>query len=235
MATHKDVDTMNAELESRLNDLFGEDERFSEGPAGVDFPEEYPLGELKNLVLSIDWEITDEVLVKFLGQINQLKTIYKNDRINLTFLQILGALGGYIKTFRGKAHPKTFKTLNSVFSKFDDVVLSKGMPESEKKKILRIEMNKYKELREQISRAKIRKEVAKPIQKIKPQFGAQQPDDEFLSARGADFPAKTLIEALPGTTADNISFSEEIAKAVEEIKKFIHTEIKALREELNLE
>jgi hypothetical protein len=102
-------------------------------------PVDYPLAELKNLVLSIDWEITDEVLSGFLSQIDGLKNGYKNDKIILMFLQLLGSLGEYIKTNRGKAHPKTFKILNSAFSRLEDVVQKEDMAESEKKKLLKAE------------------------------------------------------------------------------------------------
>ena len=93
MARQNDEDSLSEELESRLDDLFGEDDKYSEGPVTEDSAQDYPLSELKNLVLSIDWEITDEVLQKFIGQIRDLKTTYKDDKINLTFLQILGSLG----------------------------------------------------------------------------------------------------------------------------------------------
>lgn len=133
MARQNDEDSLSSELESRLDDLFAEDDKFSEGPVTDDHPADYPLAELKNLVLSIDWEITDEVLQKFIHQVKDLKSTYKDDKINLTFLQILGSLGEYIRTNRGNAHPKTFKILNSVFSRFDDVVLASDMQEVEKK------------------------------------------------------------------------------------------------------
>ena len=70
-------------------------------------PDDYPLAELKNLVLSIDWEITDDALADFISQVNNLKVTYKNEKIVLMFLQLLGSLGVYIKTNRGNAHPKT--------------------------------------------------------------------------------------------------------------------------------
>ena len=44
-------------------------------------PNDYPLAELKNLVLSIDWEITEEALTGFLSQIDNLKVTYKNKKI----------------------------------------------------------------------------------------------------------------------------------------------------------
>ena len=237
MARQNDEDSLSSELESRLDDLFGEDDKFTEGPVADELPDDYPLAELKNLVLSIDWEITDEVLINFLSQIKELKTSYKGDKIILTFLQILGSLGEYIKTNRGKAHPKTFKILNSVFSRFDDVILSKDMQESEKKRILRTEMAKYKELRTQISREKADKtpkKAAKPEQKIKPKVKKQLLSAEATPAPTTEKPAIVPKEELTGPGVSGVSYSEEIAKAVEEIKEFIHTEFKSLRETLHL-
>ncbi len=237
MARQNDEDSLSSELESRLDDLFGEDDKFTEGPVADEPPDDYPLAELKNLVLSIDWEITDEVLINFLSQIKELKTTYKDDKIILTFLQILGSLGEYIKTNRGKAHPKTFKILDSVFSQFDDVILSKDMQESEKKRILRTEMAKYKELRTQISREKADKtpkKAAKPEQKIKPKVKEQLLSAEATPAPTTEKPAIVPEEELTGPGVSGVSYSEEIAKAVEEIKEFIHTEFKSLRETLHL-
>lgn len=237
MARQNDEDSLSSELESRLDDLFGEDDKFTEGPVADEVPDEYPLAELKNLVLSIDWEITDEVLINFLSQIKKLKTTYKDDKISLTFLQILGSLGEYIKTNRGKAHPKTFKILNSVFSRFDDVVLSKDMQESEKKRVLRTEMAKYKELRTQISREKvdkIPKKAAKPAKKIKSKVREQQLSVEATPAPTTEKPAIVPKEELTGPGVSGVSYSEEIAKAVEEIKEFIHGEFESFRKALRL-
>jgi len=237
LARQNDEDSLNAELESRLDDLFGEDDKFSEGPVADNLPEDYPLGELKNLVLSIDWEITDEVMQKFVRQVKELKSTYKDDKINLTFLQILGSLGEYIKTNRGNAHPKTFKILNSVFSQFDEVVSSNDMQQNEKKRILRAEMNRYKELREQISHAKtakVRKKVAKPAKPSKVKKKEKQLDAEVSRTPKVEMPADEPDVALPDREMSDVSYSEEIATAVKEIKKFVQAEFKMLREELKL-
>ena len=154
MVDPKDIDTLNVELESRLDDLFGENDVQLLDASEEEVKEHYPLAELKNLILSIDWEITDEVLDKLLQQLKDLQLTYKHDKIVSTFLQILNSLTNYIKTHRAKAHPKTFKILNSVFASLDKVVLSRDMPEPLKKKILRAEMNRYKELRAQIAKSK---------------------------------------------------------------------------------
>ncbi len=131
--------------------------------------EHYPLAELKNLILSIDWEITDEVLDNLLLQLKDLQLTYEHDKIVTTFLQILNSLGNYIKTHRAKAHPKTFKILNSVFVSLDKVVLSKEMTEPAKKKILRAEMNRYKELRTQIAKSKAAAAAKRKAKHVAPQ------------------------------------------------------------------
>ncbi|MBW2583797.1 MAG: hypothetical protein JRE36_09520, partial [Deltaproteobacteria bacterium] len=76
MADSKDVDTLSSELESRLDDLFGENNVPFQDAEDSDPSEHYPLAELKNLILSIDWEITDDVLEKLLQQIKDLKLTY---------------------------------------------------------------------------------------------------------------------------------------------------------------
>jgi hypothetical protein len=191
-----------------------------------------PLAELKSMVLSIDWEITDEVLSAFLSQIANLKNAYKNEKIVLMFLQLLGSLGEYIKTNRGNAHPKTFKVLNSVFSRLEDIVSTEGLAESEKIKILRIEMDKYKQLRTQVSKKKaadVRKGKARPIR-------VDEPYERARKKQPADIRADrtSTIAAEKKRVPDSAAASPNatLAEAVEELKQFIHSELSALRQEL---
>jgi hypothetical protein len=243
LADSKDVDTLSSEIESRLDDLF--DENSVPLPDGEDSDPSayYPLAELKNLILSIDWEITDDVLEKFLQQIEDLKLTYKHDKIVLTFLQILRSLGDYIKTNRAKSHPKTFKILNSVFSSLDKVVLSKDMAETAKKKILRAEMNRYKELRTQISQSKTgaqRKAKAKPAKTDKPEIEEKreeepitvsEPSVQLPETEAAELPVRDQDQEPAAVTLREPSV-ETLAEAVEEIRKYIHDEIKALKKEI---
>jgi hypothetical protein len=100
--------------------------------------------------MSIEWEITDEVMERFLAQIDAVKTRFEADRILVMFLQLLGSLGLYIKTNKGKAHPNAFKLLNSVYANFEKAASAGSISPSEKKKLLYLELNKYKELKGQI-------------------------------------------------------------------------------------
>jgi hypothetical protein len=217
-----DADKLNPELENRLDDLFDENNTSLPDNEKRDVTEYYPLSELKNLILSIDWEITDEVLGKLLQQIKDLNMTYEHDKTVLTFLQILNSLGVYIKTNRAKAHPKTFKTLNSVFSSLDKVVLAKDMVETDKKKILSTEMNRYKKLRIQIAQSKAEKKKNK-IKRQEP--GISAPESFFQTP-------STGEEGFSNTEQFQDSFAEALSKAVEEIKQYIHTEVEALKVEI---
>ena len=140
---------VDSDLANRLDTLFDEDEK-GEKPVEPAGHSKDPLDELKSLVMSIEWEITDDVMDRFLSQVDSLKTRFGEDRILIMFLQLLGSLGLYVKTNKGKAHPIAFKLLNSVYASFENAASPGKISPSEKKKLLYIELNKYKELKEQI-------------------------------------------------------------------------------------
>ena len=189
-----------------------------------DVPDDYPLAELKNLVLSIDWEITDEALANLLDEIDSLKKTYKQEKIVSMFLQLLASLGQYIKTNRGNAHPKTFKILNSVFSRLEDVILADNITEAEKKKMLRAEMQKYKQLRHKVSQ----KKAATAGRKVVP--AAAKPERPVLVTADQRVERRDKVEALSANAG--APSAEVLTAAVKELKQFIHSEINALKQEL---
>ncbi|MCU0559034.1 MAG: hypothetical protein MUD16_02435 [Desulfobacterales bacterium] len=194
---------LDSELENRLDELFRE----TEAPVAPIAPKPAaapPLEELKKTVLSIDWEITADALASFLVQIRQLQAAYRRDAVASRFLQILEALGAYIKTSRSQVHPSTFTVLNSVFARLDEVVSTPAMPENLKRKLLQTEMAGYQQLREKI------------IQRRKPERAPV-----------------AATSALPKAPPASAGVSPEIlAQAVHELKLFIHAELNRLREEL---
>ncbi len=151
--------------------MFAEDKiRQKADGAGSDV-KEYPLKELKAIILSIDWEITDDIMNRLADQVVGLKKRYKDDRIVFMLLQLLGSIGEYIRTNRGKSHPDSFKFLNSLFKKLDKVVRTEGLTESEKKK------NKYKVLKDKLSS---RKYVAQKGKHVKPAVKAKAEKTDSL-------------------------------------------------------
>ncbi len=170
-----DNDGLNEEVEGRLDNLFGDEDTAADILEDSHESDDSPLRELKTIVLSIDWEITDEVMTNFVEQIAVLKDRLKDDKIILVFLQLLGSLGEYIKINKGKSHPGAFKILTSLFNKLDKVVQSKDLTESGKKKILSSEITKYKTLKEQLIKVKPKKEEKEP--EISPDKETAEPVD----------------------------------------------------------
>ena len=214
MSNTSKFDTLSAELESRLDELFRED-----APPAVPAPPavsatpamtpDNPLGELKKTVLSIDWEITPETLDSFQDHIRLLKEVFQRDKIISMFLQILGSLGQYVKASRGNVHPSTFMVLNSVFTRLEEIVTSPAMPASVRKKLLQAEMTGYQELRDKILK---RRASVQPS----PTGRATAPTPAATPAPGAAVPPETL------------------AQAIEELKAFIRSELNTLKEELRI-
>ncbi|MFO7709519.1 MAG: hypothetical protein R6V84_15230 [Desulfobacterales bacterium] len=196
-------DTLTSELESRLDDLFREDEP-SPGPAAPKRAAAQPLEELKKTILSIDWEITADALAGLQEQIRLLKEAFRRDKVVSMFLQILGALGQYIKSSRSHVHPSTFTVLNSVFARLEEVVSSPAISEERKRKLLQTEMAGYQELREKILKRR-------------------KPD------RAAD--AGNVAASMPAAAVGRVT-PEILAQAVQELKLFIRSELDALKEEL---
>jgi hypothetical protein len=216
-------------------DIFDLTDVTAEETDGEGVSDDYPLAELKNLVLSIDWEITEEALAGFLSQVDSLKATYKNQKIILTFLQLLGSLGVYIKTNRGNAHPKTFKILNSVFSRLEEVVLSANMAESKKKKLLRVEMDKYKQLRNQVSKKKAAKVIPKEVISAPKEIESliKAPLQKEAARSGRKVSEKSAKKSLATDSGAPQSLAN-LAEAVAELKEFIHSELNTLKQELRI-
>jgi pilus assembly protein FimV len=193
---------ISAEVDEQLEYLFAESgggESGAEGEAKAD-----PLRELKAIFLAVDWEINDEIMSAMLRQIDSLKKIFAKDRILMLFLQLLGAVGKYIKVQKANAHPDAVKLLNSIYTSLEIVSMSEGMTETERKRILRTEVKRFQSLKEELARQK------EPAQKA-PETAAET----------ADEPKAADAEVPPA-----------LRYVLEEIRKTIRSEFAALRDEL---
>lgn len=196
--------------------------------------EHSPLKDLKMIVLSIDWEINDEDMTKFIDQVEKLKATYEYDRIILLFLQILGSLGKYIRTNKGNAHPSAIKVLNSVYTSLEKVILTKGISEEEKEKILLIEIKRFKELKELVELKKpvtVKEKDEKISTDMEPNAKEQKPD--IVLPKEPQPLGDIKAEAL-GADMSRMAPHEAFAYALEEIKQVLKAEFQALRAELKL-
>ena len=81
-----------------------------------------PLTRLKSVILSLDWDITDEYLQELAEELAELAPAWQDDRAATIYLQGMGKIGKYLR-LRG-AHAEIFfypvlvVTRNMVFNLF---------------------------------------------------------------------------------------------------------------------
>lgn len=202
MENETNGDQFSEEVEDRLQNLFGEEEPPEAGEINTADIKPHPLRDLKTVILSIDWEITDEVMTSFVEQVAALQDTYRNDRIVLVFLQLLGSIGEYIRSHLGRSHPDAFKIMNSLFVELEKIVQSADLTEADKKKILSVELGKYKKLKNQLIPSKT------------------QADDK----------RRAMTKSVDRTVAGGAQ--PDMIKAIEDLKMFVQQEFRALREEI---
>ena len=231
----KNEGTVTDEVQSRLDDLFGEGGKASVSIEDSAVPEDFPLSNLKAIVLYVDWEIDDEVMARLVDEISRLEKNYKDDKILLSFFRLLGSVGKYIKTKKSEAHPDSIKLLNSAYNSLEKVLLSKDITPAEKKQILLLQVTAYKKLKEQIvlriaDTAK-EKEIITP-KETKPVIEEQE-KDVFVHAEGGpqEEPAETEEELLRSEMS-RMTPQEALAYVLTELKQVIRAEFKALNENL---
>lgn len=204
---------------------------FEEDGSGLD---QSPLKELKTIVLTIDWEINDEDMTRFVEQVETLKLVYEYDRVILLFLQILGSLGKYIRANKGNSHPNAIKVLNSVYTSLEKVLLQKDVTAAQKEKILLVEVQRFKELEGQVAlkrAAAHRKKDTKIRQEAEANSKGKEKD---MAPIEKSRPAGIAEEVVSRPDMNRMAPHEAFAYALEEIKQMIKAEFKALRAELKL-
>lgn len=140
----EDDEGLGAEVSSRLEEMFGEDES-----AGID-EQSSPVRQLRALVAGIDWEISDESMSAFLKEVQRLQDQYQEDKILSMFLKLQEAVGKYIKAKKVKAHPEAIGFVADVFKNFEKVLATPEMPESEKKRLLSADVKRFKDFKQRV-------------------------------------------------------------------------------------
>jgi hypothetical protein len=236
---------LSSEVSSRLDELFGDQEpdinikaKPVARPGGIVLPDENarvankeekrgieineaesdkdsPIRNLNALVFSIDWEITDETMVNFLNEIKRLQQKYKNDKVLFLFLKLHESIGKYIKARKAKAHPDSIKFISSVYKNFEKALLTPGLSDIQKKKLLSTEVKKFKEFKQRIMLREV----------------AIEPEEIVAIDEAAEEKSKSRIAEKAGAVqAFSLDSKEAIDYIIEELKKTIKAEFHTLRQ-----
>jgi hypothetical protein len=218
------------EVESQMEYLFEENDKtpvFSEDSGASD---DSPIKSLKASILSIEWEISDELLNTLVGEIGKLEQTFKGDKDLLLFLQLLGSVAKYIKKRKVNAHPDAITLLNSVYNSLERVVLSKDILEDEKRETLLVQVGNFKKLKERIASRKVDEEK-KPVTKL-PRTPAPTISEKDAAAPVKPPPAGKIPEVSP-PDIDGMTPQEMLAHVLAEVRSVIRAEFERLREDLN--
>ncbi len=224
--------TLNFKEEAGPMDLLGHTGKPSNSAEASGDPVNNPVTALKSIILSLEWEITDAVLGRFVEEIDRLKDAYSDDEVVVSFLGLLDSVGGYIKTHKGKAHPDAGKLLNSIYLSVERVILSKDMRDQEKRAMLSSELENFKRLKEKIALRKAALEKKKGL--IGPdqaKAAAQERKDDQGLRKEEKLPDEVKERPLESHEG-GVSPDESLRIALDEIKQLIQEEFRGLREEL---
>ncbi len=146
--------------------------------------DESPISRLKSLVLSIDWEITDEVLLQFNEELIALRGIWAGNSINLVYVQALEKISKYIYQNKANSHPNAIKLLLTLYHNLEKIVSTDDLSEAQKKEILIEDVKRFEGLKRQISK-KPQHDQSQPT--ARPQESREKkeaaPEDKLLNLK----------------------------------------------------
>ena len=236
-------------VNSRLDDLFGDEpaEKIKKPkptpkkvqeqkkppksePISMD---DSPISELKSVVLSLEWEITDQIMQKLDTEVKKLEKHFKADKILVAFLQLLGSLGKYVQKKKANAHPDSIMLLHSVYENLEKAISDTSMTDVAKKKMLISEVTKYKKLKEHIAVSKTAQKVEKKPPEVK-EVVAEEVKPEPAVPVGTQEPEIGFEEPVHSKDIAGAASHQDIVNMLKDINKTLSSELRALREELKL-
>ncbi|MBF0573625.1 MAG: hypothetical protein HQK69_07685 [Desulfamplus sp.] len=173
------------------------------------------ISDLKSIILSLDWEITDELIHRLEKEVNRLQSHWQNSKIHLSFLQMFKSIGSYVMSKGSNTHPDSISLLHSLYKNFELIVLNKALTVAEQKEILLKEMKKFNDLKLIISSSKTSrprsdlsasvtapspsaKSNSVPQSRYSPPVGGMSPMDDLIGTKSSSnlSPVDDLIEEI---------------------------------------
>ena len=110
-----------------------------------------PLTRLKSIILSLDWEISDEILQELIDEIDNLQQVWQGDKVAQVYLQGLHKIGNYLRAEGAYSHPNAIKLLLSFFYNFEKIISSEAITGDAITSLLKADIRKFKILQYQIN------------------------------------------------------------------------------------
>lgn len=114
--------------------------------------DESPLTRLKSIILSLDWEISDDILDELTREVARLRSIWEGDKVAQVYLQGLEKVGNYLRIEGAYAHPNAIKLLLTLFYNYEKIFSSPDINGKAITSLLKSDIRKFKVLQFQIGK-----------------------------------------------------------------------------------
>ena len=128
--------------------------------------ESSPLTRLKSIILSLDWEINDDILQELDDELDNLQSMWQSDKVAEVYLQGLSKIGNYIRTKGAYAHPNSIKLLLTFFYNFEKIISSEQITGEQITQLLKGDVRKFKILQYQINQSEAEPLAAAEVQLV---------------------------------------------------------------------
>jgi len=207
-------------VEKRLDEIFADDLQIhSPQSAKLKLVKPPSLASLRKIIMSLEWEVTDNHLNDLLKELNRLQRAYIKDDQLQKLLRLLFFLGRYIRVYKSDTHPYVF---NSLFRAYNGVIkiTSGKYSNHQKTRIVNDEIKRYLSLKAYLKSKN--KNISRRTLKRVNTLEKSRPSPIDSSSKQKPYPYKDASKIL-STTLNN---------DFRELKKFIYLEIKKLREDM---
>lgn len=213
-----------ADPETFLNVSEARVEPFSNNDEGP-LPD-HPLQVLKALVLSIDWEISEDTVSGFLLELGRLQKMHGADLVNRKWFELLIGIGNYILKRKADIHPEAIRLLHAIFQDVDATFFPDRMPEMQRRARLLERIAEYNRLRDIVRSVAPGERTAESM----PAKREASKDTAAESRKQADEYAESAVSRADG----NLALHDAFVNAMEELRNLVQAEFRALRAEIRL-
>ena len=207
--------TIVSELDERLDTLFGEDVGDLDALAGS------PLEGLKSLVMTIDWEISENTLGALQEELNALRSRYADDKPVSILLKMMTSLSGYVQKRKGSSHPESIQLFHVVAKDLAKIVEDPGMDSRTRNVIVKKDIDRFQELKSEIIDS-LKKETVSPPPEAPPVVEEEPPIFEpvpEVEATAPTFepepPAASEPEEYPSAPPGSVEHEPPLEGAIE--------------------
>lgn len=178
------------------------------------------LGELKVLILSLDWEITDTMMEKMEITAKGLRERYASDAVATTHLSLMELLGKYIRVKKAEAHPDSVTLLREVYEGLESCLAGPGLDETVRKRAALALVERFNRIKKQIAAVK------------GPRPKAAEAEGEIIESRVASEEDEGIITAQPVAAPSAVNLAAVKDEMLAALKSHLDAELSAIRAEI---